>query len=492
MTLVLDVEYLAAVSFAALGRDSDAPDWPPQPDRIFSALVASWAARGALPAEAAALEWLENLPAPQILASGGAPRSAPTVFVPPNDPRSEKQKNAEGVLPALRPRQPRRFPAWRPDDPIIRLFWTDAHPNQETLAALQRMAHDTAYVGHSSSLTRCCFRCIDDSVPSDAIASQRRIYPGRFVELQKAFEAGRRPAPGAHVVAAPRPPLVETLRSLFAADWLLLEHVDGDMPDIRAAALVAKTIRDTLLAGYERIGLRDQIPEVVSGHAASGGPTKRPHLAIVPLAFTGFPHADGHLMGFALVPPRDDALLEDDAFRNALRRLAPVDEHYGRRIMTVKAKGGTSDSTNFLICLSPTFEPPAGKRSLDRTLYCAPAQTFASVLPIVLDRHLKEKGEARQDETAAQIAAACRNIGLPEPVSIVPDKHSAIEGAPSAYPSGGAPSWMRWRVPATLTSRSLTHAVIRFAKPIAGPVILGAGRFVGLGLCRPLDAERTA
>jgi CRISPR-associated protein Csb2 len=46
---------------------------------------------------------------------------------------------------------------------------------------------------------------------------------------------------------------------------------------------------------------------------------------------------------------------------------------------------------------------------------------------------------------------------------------------------------MRWQVPASLASRALTHAVIRFSEPVAGPVILGAGRFVGLGLCRPLD-----
>jgi CRISPR-associated protein Csb2 len=28
--------------------------------------------------------------------------------------------------------------------------------------------------------------------------------------------------------------------------------------------------------------------------------------------------------------------------------------------------------------------------------------------------------------------------------------------------------------------------VIEFAEPVAGPVLLGAGRFVGLGLCLPL------
>jgi len=34
------------------------------------------------------------------------------------------------------------------------------------------------------------------------------------------------------------------------------------------------------------------------------------------------------------------------------------------------------------------------------------------------------------------------------------------------------------------------HAVVEFSEPVRGPVIIGAGRFVGFGLCLPLDAER--
>src|SRR5206468_12235118 len=134
--------------------------------------------------------------------------------------------------------------------------------------------------------------------------------------------------------------------------------IAGGMPDLRACAAVAKTIRDTLLSGYQRIGLGNEIPEVISGHAPDASPSSSPHVAIVPLAFAGFAYADGHVMGFALVPPRDSSILEDEAFRKALRTLAPIDEGRGRRVLTVKTKEGTPSDRAFSIDLSPTFEAP--------------------------------------------------------------------------------------------------------------------------------------
>ena len=497
MTLVLEIEYLSGVSFAAIGPDSEASDWPPQPDRIFSALVASWAARGEREEERRALEWLEMLSVPRLFASDAAARTSVVAFVPPNDPRSDKQKNAKGVLPALRSRQPRRFPAARPHDPVIRLYWSAAEePDEAMLSALQALAHDTAYIGHSASLTRCRF-LLDPGVsePGAAKRPQRGVYQGRLKELRHAYtrfekSADKKDRPQKGTRIPPEPDVVTLARTNRFGEgkhWLMLEHVAGDMPDVRACALVAKTLRDTLLSGYRRIGLEDRIPEVVSGHAADGAPARTPHLAIIPLPFAGFPHADGHVMGFALVPPADNEILADGAFRKAMRTLSPVDEDRGRRILTLTSKSGTSAGSAFSMGLSPTFEPPADKRSLDPALYTGPASVFATVTPIVLDRHLKEKGTARQKEATAQIAAACRNIGLPEPEVVVVDKHSAVEGAPSAYPSGNSPRWMNWRLPQSLASRQLIHAVIRFADPVDGPVILGAGRFVGLGLCRPIN-----
>jgi CRISPR-associated protein Csb2 len=493
MTFVLEIEYLAGVSFAAIGPDSPTPDWPPQPDRIFSALVATWAARGQLREEEEALKWLEALPPPRILKREGEPRTDAIVFVPPNDPRSNRRKTAKGVIPSLRTRQRRRFPATRPVDPVIQLYWSAAAPDATMLDALNRLARDTAYVGHSSSLTRCLFLVeVDASSLSETIAAQRRVYPGRLQELRETYahfekSANKKDRPQKGALSKREQPTRLSRPNVFADRWLLLEHVDGDMPDLRACALVARAIRDALLSGFNRIGLGDQIPEIISGHTPDRSPSRSPHVAIIPLAFAGFPYADGHVLGFGLVPPTESTILEDEDFREALRGVAPVNDEHGRRILDVTTKEGTPREHSFSIRLSPSFE--AGRRSLDPSLYTSRARTFATVTPIALDRHTKEKGDDRQHEITAQITTACRYVGVAEATEIVADKHSAIEGAPSAYPSARAPSWTRWRLPPSLASRQLTHAVLRFAEPVDGPIILGAGRYLGLGLCRPLDPE---
>lgn len=480
MPLVLEIEHLLGVAFAAVNPASIVPDWPPQPDRVFSALVAAWGARGERADERRALEWLETQPVPGIAASSGFARTPATVFVPPNDPETGRVAD-RSVMPAFRRRQPRRFPAFRPDDPIVQLVWRDVLADGAMIATLNALAADTPSIGHPSSLTRCRFRA--DEAPERTVSPRRRIYQGRLAELERSYHAGRRPNSGNAVRAAPaivsKPP-----KSMFSDRWLVLEQVEdrGEMPDLRAAALVGKALRCALMAGYRRIGEEAAIPPVVSGHAVDGAPSADLHLAIAPLAFLGSQFADERVFGFALIPPGDGKLLEDESFRNALLVVAPWKEEQERREISLTAHG-------FNIVLTPS--PRRELHSLDPAPYVAVAKTWATCTPIVLDRHLKTKGNAeREAEIGQLLSQACLNIGLPAPARIAAGKHSAVARAPSAYPSGRAPRWTGWRLPNSLASRQLTHAVLQFGQPVRGPVILGAGRFAGLGLCRALDPER--
>jgi len=329
-------------------------------------------------------------------------------------------------------------------------------------------------------------------VPAGGEPPRRRVYEGRLAELVAAFEAGRRPSSGDRV--RPRPTAATPVpQSVFAPDWLVLEYVPpeaarpdgpplGEMPDLRAAPLVAKAIRDTILSGYGGAA----VPEIVCGHAADGAPTRLPHLAVVPLAHVGHANADGHLLGFALVPPRGSGLIEDEAFLAVLRNRRDRRTEDGRGYLTVSAKRDGGAASPFSIGLAPTVDPVL--KSLQAARYAGPSRLWATATPLVLDRHVKA-GDDMEAAIAELVAAACVNIGLPRPIAVVAGKHTAIEGAVPAWRSGKSPAWTGWRLPPALASRRLVHAVIAFEDEVAGPVILGAGRYCGLGLCLPLNAR---
>ena len=476
MGLLLEIEFLTGVCRAAREPGDDTPDWPPQPDRVFSALVSAWAARGERPEERAALEWLETQPPPVIHASDHTSRTAPDVFVPPNDPRASRAaKTYMRVMPDGRPRQPRRFPVARPDDPHMALVWP-VEPEPVLFDALKAIAGHVGYLGHSASLARCRFLSGDVRAPRQpAKPARRRVYPGRLRELEEAHRANPvRPAirPGAPVFTE-RPPDPEPLD-----EWLTLEVIGGKVPDIRAAALVCRVLRNTLMSGYRKAGREDAIPEIVSGHTPSRAPTRLPHLAIAPLAFAGSRHADGHVLGFALIPPRGTALHRIEGFREAFERVAHYSPDKERRVLTLQGP-----PLNEPLHLAPAPGDRTQKWSLSAGPYLMPSRIWASATPIVLERHLKRKDDA---EIRELVANACENAGLPrpDPGRVRIGKHSAVEGMPPARPLAGEPPWTRWKAPKSLASRPLVHAVIDFERDVSGPVLLGAGRFTGLGLCR--------
>jgi CRISPR-associated protein Csb2 len=473
VSLILEIEFLTGVCRAARGPGLDGPDWPPQPDRVFSALVAAWAEAGGGDAGRAALAWLEAQAPPTVHASGATARTAPDVYVPPNDARASTAAPAYlRVMPDRRGRQPRRFPVARPDDPCMALVW-EVEPGAEDFEALAALARDVARLGHSASLVRCAFRRGGVAGLPEARPATRRVYPGRLSELERAHAADpARPriAPGASV--APLRPVA----AVPSGDWLVLEAL-GAAPDPLASAALCRLLRRALMAGYERIGRSDQIPAAVSGHETDGRPTAEPHIAAVPMSFVGHPHSDGRLMGLALVPPAGAGLLDISWLREAFEAVAPWDPALERRVLTLEGPPPL-----------PLRLAPAGSngpRSLDPAPYLAPARVWATVTPLVLDRHLKAGDEA---EMRALVAQACLNAGLPrpDPERIAVGKHAAVAGAPSARRRG--PPWTLWRRPEPLASRPLVHAVIGFDAPVAGPVLLGAGRFTGLGLCRGIEA----
>src|SRR5688572_20858516 len=107
----IGVRYLTGYCVAASPADGS-PEWPPHPARLFMALVAAhYEMAEDAPAGQAALNWLEQLPPPRVLASDIDRRTTVEVYVPPNDYKSSDIR----ILPQFRTnRQPRTFPRVRP------------------------------------------------------------------------------------------------------------------------------------------------------------------------------------------------------------------------------------------------------------------------------------------------------------------------------------------------------------------------------------------
>src|SRR5262249_844970 len=120
----------------------------------------------------------------------------------------------------------------------------------------------------------------------------------------------------------------------------------------------------------------------------------------------------------------------------------------------------------------------ASLRSLDPLRYLGPARTWATIAPLVLDRH--PKGPDAPDVESI-VSQSCENVALPRPARVVLYKHSTVSGAPSARRSTPSPAWTAWTFPRSpsgpspLANRPLAHAVLQFERPVRGPVIVGAG-----------------
>jgi CRISPR-associated protein Csb2 len=483
MTLRLEIEWLGGVCYAARDPATSRPDWPIQPDRVFSALVASWGALGEPADGRAALEWLERAEPPRLRAAEGRPRSGATRFVPPNDDAGWRSSR----FPERR-RQPRGFPATVL--PLERthlvLEWAEAPP-AEVAAPLATIAAATSYVGHSAALTRCQF-VADGESPHELgpITTTAAPQTGRLKCLSNLFqlrraeeEVGRNPDTRFRPSGAPlglelAPPVAEPPRSVFAADWTVLAP-EGRAPDLRAAAALASALRAALIAAWA-----DHVPAWLHGHDENGGPAIKAHLATVPLANVGFEHSDGDLKGLALVPPREVAQRWAEGGPSGFAERA----HFA--CVVAQALGNEHEpwrggGTGWAV------QSASGLQSLQPERWCGVAARWATATPIALDRHLKNGLPPERDEdTAEQILRACERIGLPRPVAVRPAKHSAVRGAPPARPAGGNPRHVAWKRPDKLGARALVHAVIEFAQPVRGPVILGAGRFRGLGMCLPI------
>jgi CRISPR-associated protein Csb2 len=550
--LAIELTFLTGRYIATAYNDRRESEWPPHPARLFSALVATHFAAELTSAEAtgerAALEWLEQQGPPSIRASEATPRQVVTVFVPVNDTaltnvdqeaeeldearaalvgvptggaksmrkREASVKKAEAALkkaiardtavpsrsgnsdfgrrqlPEFRGRQPRTFPSMTPDDPAVTYLWLEADPTPETRVALAALLRRVVRVGHSSSLAALRLVLVENAADSNWRPDPhgpirfRTVERGQLAALERAFERHRELEPRvmpavSHGYSQTTARKAESApESTFSEDWLVLRRVGGPLLPMTATAGVARAARRTLMSFAD-----EPIPEMLSGHAPAGEISQRVHMAIVPLPFVAHQHASGAILGIALVFPRGTAADDRRAVYRAVNRWEQQHRLEDEDTPSVALALGAAG-----VLMLERVEWGPVQATLRPAVWRGPSRVWHSATPVALDRN---PGDLRSreprilarstDEAVEVICRACERIGLPRPryVEILPAAPLAGSAKARSYPS--------YPDTGARTQRVLTHVRIEFDRPVKGPILLGAGRYLGLGLLRPEPAQ---
>lgn len=404
--------------------------------------------------------------------------------------------SAAALLPEQRGKQPRHFPSASPHEPTVFMRWeAEARSYEQHRPHLAALLGRIVRVGHSSSLVACSIAedCPQPNwKPHDEGEEVLRIpRPDQFERLQHIYDRYGDIEPRVMPHAFQRYSRMRATRhaapsaSCFDTDWLVFRQTGGRRLSATLGVEVARAMRGALMKYSD-----EPIPELISGHKAPGIPSATPHLALVPLPFVGHARATGDLLGIALVLPRDAPMPERQALLRAIggwedaRRAEEQDDLLDTPpLRLVLGRSGEIDLERIEWGVSPL-------KTLRSTTWCEASRVWRTATPIALDRN---PGNLRSDDPATAraaydaagttIADACERIGLPRPARV--EIHFSVPL------SGGVKARLYPPFPAdpNKTRRVKVHARIEFSEPVTGPLILGAGRYYGLGLCWPATDE---
>ena len=372
--------------------------------------------------------------------------------------------------------------------PPVIFAWDDCAP-PEVAEALDRLLGRVTRLGHSSSLVSCRLRDEEPAAthtPGEGTLMLRWVRLGQLAALEEEHQRHQAIRPRSLPFQGVRYRLAESAATgavdarlpATAGDWIVfeLEPPHRCRPMTRTVEL-ARVLRKSVLKH-----VTDPPPEGVSGHLPDGTPTGSPHIAFLALPNVGHEHGDGRIMGLVVSLPQD---LDDEA-RNATLRGIGLWEHErgGRPLQLAMGRDGVVEMRR--------RQPPFALVSLRSAMWARSSRRWASATPVALPSHpghlsrgsaaARAKAWARAEEAVAQ---SCEHVGLPRPADV---QVSLVSHFVGARPAHDYPAFRQGRGADGGVVRRLVHASLEFAEPVRGPLMLGSGRFLGLGLMRPAES----
>ena len=488
-SLLIAVRFYEGRYYGHEDRFNGVDGWPPSPGRLFQALVAG-AARGArLPAEdERALKWLERLEPPRIAAPAARRGRAVKLFVPNNDLDSVGGDPAEvGRIRVQKQWRPNFFD---PNEPVLYLWDFESGLTEAT--CICAIAARLYQLGRGIDMAWASGRVLERNEAEAFLES----HPGPI----------RRPG-GAGETATPLPGTLDSLVDRYRRKRRRLTTVGTGR---RSRQLFTQPPK----ASFRRTGY-DTPPRHLHFElrGPEGGFAPRPLASAAPL-ITGLRDAAAARLQEFL--PAKPALFE----RLIIGRGAGPDDLAQRiRLVPVPSIGTTHtdpsirrimveipsecpirvDDLKWAFAGLQPFDPRTGEAwsgrlvsTEDSTManrFTQEARVFRSMTPAAVPgaqrRRIGIGGKKAADErsgeelrAAGAIVQALRHAGLHARPSVIHVQREPFQrrGVRAEFFADGS----------RFSKHALWHVELRFRDAISGPLMIGDGRFCGLGLMEPV------
>ncbi|MDQ3032103.1 MAG: type I-U CRISPR-associated protein Csb2 [Myxococcota bacterium] len=476
-------------------------EWPPAPARVFQALVAGVARANRFADEVTAtLEWLEALPPPIIAAPPARRGQSVAMFVPNNDAdtlggdlaRVSEIRTKKLVTPWLIEGEPKLLYVWDVGDDDARAEVVGGI--SERLYQLGRgidMAWARAEVVSDEAFDQLLDRfpgsvhrpgsggeTVTLSCPT---AGSLMSLVQRFEETTRRLRSG---AGGIQLFVQPPKPHFRQVKYGGSSTRTVYElrrgSADADRHPWRLSRVVqlVERIRDGAAANL-RGALPDHASDVerviIGRKPATDGVTPIEwRVRIVPLPSVGHKDADLAVRRVLVDVPAGGPIAPGDiewAF-SALRTADPQ----------------TGEVDPFILTRCPPDDPMLAH-------YRGPSRRWRTITPAALPEAVKRRridpvrriaeaktASERSEEEARATAAvitALRHADVR--VKVV---HARLQREPFAAKGARAEAFADGT---RFAKERLWHVDVEFDTPVKGPLVLGDGRFLGLGVCAPFD-----